>query len=114
MSYLFQPCPDGWDGEVAVAAPFTQDSVGDGAADSDGGLGYYALELAPGHRETLADWPIGTVESITVITGTVSVFDGCETWSLGRGDRLLCHPGMDHEYRNTGTVPAVLCLIMRD
>lgn len=114
MSYLFAPCPDGWDEEGGTAAPLAHDILHDMDVDSGSGLVYFALELAAGHQESLNAWPHGTIESIAVIKGRISVFDGCETWSLGPGDRLLCHPGMSHHYHNTGTDLSVICLIIRD
>lgn len=74
---------------------------------------FYEVTIAPGHREVGEPHAPGTRENLVVIEGTVDVQVGREKpVGLNAGDALLFAADQPHSYRNTGSEPARLHLVM--
>lgn len=74
---------------------------------------FYEITIAPGHRENAEPHPPGTRENLVVVEGSVDVQVGREKpVTLASGDALLFAADQPHSYRNTGSEPLRLYLVM--
>ncbi len=73
---------------------------------------FYELTLAPGAVELAVPHPPGTGENLVVSQGTVEIDTDDQTHVLGAGDAIAFEADGPHAYRNRGTIPAVMYLVM--
>ncbi|HEX2690450.1 MAG TPA: helix-turn-helix domain-containing protein [Kofleriaceae bacterium] len=73
---------------------------------------FYELRLAPATIEEADPHPPGTSENLVVTAGTLEIDVGGDTHQLETGDSILFEADSPHAYRNTGTVEAVMYLVM--
>lgn len=73
---------------------------------------FYELTLAPRGEENAEAHAPGTVENLVVAHGQIEVDISGQTHVLGTGDALLFEADGPHVYRNPGSTPAVLYLVM--
>jgi transcriptional regulator with XRE-family HTH domain len=73
---------------------------------------FYELRLKTRGEETAAPHPPGTVENIVISAGAVEIDINGAVHRLGTGDAILFGADVIHTYRNTGTVEAVMYLVM--
>ena len=73
---------------------------------------FYELTLAAHGTENAEAHPPGTVENLAVASGQVEIDVGGQTHALGGGDAILFEADGPHVYRNPGSTPAVLYLVM--
>jgi transcriptional regulator with XRE-family HTH domain len=76
------------------------------------GAGFYALTIAPGHRDVAAAQGAGMRGCLAVSAGHVEMTVGVEpAHCLGAGDALLFDGSLAQAYFNPGTVDAVAYLV---
>jgi quercetin dioxygenase-like cupin family protein len=73
---------------------------------------FYELTLAPHGAEKAEAHAPGTMENLAVASGQVEIEAGGQTHTLGAGDAILFEADGPHEYRNPGSTPTVLFLVM--
>ncbi len=73
---------------------------------------FYELRLTAGAVERADPHPPGTVENLVVNAGAVEILVGSERHLLAKGDSILFEADVPHHYRNTGTEPSVMYLVM--
>jgi len=73
---------------------------------------FYELRLRPGCIEKADGHPPGTTEYITVADGSVEIETGGALHPLAEGDSIVFEADSPHIYRNGGTAPARLFLVM--
>lgn len=73
---------------------------------------FYELRLTPGGDEHASPHPVGTAENLVVASGRVEIVVGRTTHRLETGDAIYFAADVPHVYRNPGTVPAVMYLVM--
>lgn len=73
---------------------------------------FYELRLAAHAVEQADAHPPGTLENLVVTVGTVEIDRGEEHHVLHAGDAILFEADVAHVYRNTGSVDAVMYLVM--
>lgn len=80
----------------------------------DPALGFetYLSEMAPGAELAADPHPDGTRETITVVSGELSVQVADETHTLRAGDAIRFTADVPHAYRNSGDQPAVYSMLV--
>ena len=73
---------------------------------------FYELRLAAHAVEQADAHPPGTMENLVVTLGTVEIDRGEERHVLHAGDAILFEADVAHVYRNSGSVDAVMYLVM--
>lgn len=73
---------------------------------------FYELELKKGGIEHADPHAAGTRENLVVTRGDVDIVVDGTTHRLGTGDALVFDAGVPHSYINTGTVDAMMYLVM--
>jgi len=73
---------------------------------------FYELRLLPGCIEKAEGHQPGTTEYITVANGSVEIETGDAVHPLAEGDSIVFEADSPHTYRNGGTLPARLFLVM--
>lgn len=73
---------------------------------------FYEIRLAPGACERAGAHPAGTLENLVVNAGRVEIELGERMYALATDDALLFRADQPHAYRNSGTEPARLYLVM--
>jgi transcriptional regulator with XRE-family HTH domain len=74
---------------------------------------FYEIVLAPHHRQTVEAHAPGTKENLVVAKGSVEVSVGREApHILGEGDAIDFLADIPHSYRNLGSAPATIYLVM--
>ncbi|MFS8068212.1 MAG: helix-turn-helix domain-containing protein [Byssovorax sp.] len=73
---------------------------------------FYELRLAPLAIEQADAHPPGTIENLVVTSGSLEMVVGAEHHALGAGDAILFEADVPHQYRNVGTTPLVMYLVM--
>ncbi len=74
---------------------------------------FYELRLAPGATENAEAHLPGTQENLVVVEGTVEISAEGQQHALGPGDAIIFNADRPHVYRNTGSQPAVMYLVMK-
>jgi transcriptional regulator with XRE-family HTH domain len=80
----------------------------DGARRSE----FYELRMGVGAEEQAAPHSPGTSENLVVSSGNVEIGVEQTRYRLGAGDALLFGADVPHFYRNVGTTPAVMYLVV--
>jgi transcriptional regulator with XRE-family HTH domain len=73
---------------------------------------FYQLELAVGGQEDAGPHPPGTTENLVVASGSVEIGVEGLGHRLATGDAILFRADSPHWYLNTGSIPAVMYLVM--
>ncbi len=73
---------------------------------------FYEIRLQPGVVERADAHAAGTVENLVVSVGRAEVDVGGRTYVLATGDALHFRADRAHAYRNPGSEPALLYLVM--
>lgn len=73
---------------------------------------FYEIRLLPGAVERAAAHAAGTVENLVVSAGRVEVEVGERVHALATGDAIHFRADQIHAYRNPGSEPALLYLVM--
>lgn len=73
---------------------------------------FYELRLAAQTEENAPPHPIGTVENLIVTAGMIEIQREGEIFRLQSGDAIQFEADVPHSYRNTGSKPAVMYLVM--
>lgn len=73
---------------------------------------FYELTLEPGGQEISQAHPAGTHENLVVALGIAEIDVGDAHYRLERGDALYFSADIVHVYRNPGTEPTVIFLVM--
>lgn len=73
---------------------------------------FYELRLRQGGIEVATPHPAGTTENLIVTAGTVQITVGDTVHSLQAGDAIFFNADIPHAYRNSGTIDAVMYLVM--
>jgi transcriptional regulator with XRE-family HTH domain len=73
---------------------------------------FYELRLKAAGEERAHPHPPGTVENLVVTAGAVEIGVEEEIHRLSAGDAILFGADVPHFYRNSGTVDAVMYLVM--
>jgi transcriptional regulator with XRE-family HTH domain len=73
---------------------------------------FYQLELAAGSEERAHPHPPGTTENLVVASGVIEIGVEGAQHRLEAGDAILFQADGPHSYRNPGTRPAVMYLVM--
>ncbi|WP_341724317.1 XRE family transcriptional regulator [Pseudoxanthomonas putridarboris] len=73
---------------------------------------FYEIRLAPGAEERAEAHAAGTLENLVVNAGAVEIEVAGEIHRLAAGDAIHFRADQAHAYRNTGSVPALLYLVM--
>ncbi|QGM97787.1 helix-turn-helix domain-containing protein [Methylocystis parvus] len=74
---------------------------------------FYEVVLAPHHRQSVEAHAPGTKENLVVSKGAVEVSIGREApQTLEEGDAIDFLADVPHSYRNLGSVPAIVYLVM--
>ena len=73
---------------------------------------FYELRLAARSEERADAHAPGTSENLVVTAGAVEIEAGGRTEPLRTGDAIVFDAGAPHVYRNTGSVEAVMYLVM--
>lgn len=80
----------------------------DGARRSE----FYELRMSVAADEHASPHPPGTSENLVVSSGNVEIGVEQTLYRLGPGDALLFAADVPHYYRNVGTTPAVMYLVV--
>lgn len=73
---------------------------------------FYKLTLAPNAEEIADPHPPGTLENLTVASGSVEIMTGGVSYLLKTDDAIFFEADAPHKYRNTGAKTAILYLVM--
>lgn len=73
---------------------------------------FYEIRLLPGVAEHAAGHAPGTVENLVVNAGQVEIEVGGQVHVLSLGDAIHFRADQAHVYRNPGSEPALLYLVM--
>lgn len=73
---------------------------------------FYELRLEPGCIEKTEGHPPGTTECLTVADGAVEIVTGQTVHPLCEGDSITFEADTPHTYRNKGSLPARLFLVI--
>jgi transcriptional regulator with XRE-family HTH domain len=73
---------------------------------------FYEIRIDPEVEEPARPQPAGTSENVVVSTGTIEIGVDRTVYALETGDALLYAADRPHFYRNVGTVPAVLYVVV--
>jgi transcriptional regulator with XRE-family HTH domain len=73
---------------------------------------FYQLVLRPEGRELAEAHPAGTTENLVVSSGSLRLVVEAEEFALEAGDAVFFEADVPHEYHNTGSVDAVMYLVM--
>lgn len=73
---------------------------------------FYEIRLLPGAVERAAAHAAGTVENLVVNAGRVEIEVGERVHALATGDAIHFRADQAHAYRNPGSEPALLYLVM--
>jgi transcriptional regulator with XRE-family HTH domain len=73
---------------------------------------FYELKVAAGVEERARPLPPGTLENLVVSVGSIEVGVDQAVYALATGDALLYAADQPHFYRNVGSTPAVLYLVV--
>lgn len=66
----------------------------------------YDFYAKPGGKLISSPHPLGSIENLTVLTGTLTVSIGDESWSASAGETLRYHADRPHQIVNHGDTPA--------
>jgi len=80
----------------------------DGARRSE----FYELRMSAGVEEHASPHPPGTSENLVVSSGTIEIGVEQTLYRLAPGDAVLFAADVPHFYRNVGTTPAVMYLVV--
>lgn len=80
----------------------------DGARRSE----FYELRMSASAEEHASPHPPGTSENLVVSSGTVEIGVEQTLYRLNPGDALMFGADVPHFYRNVGTTPAVMYLVV--
>lgn len=72
----------------------------------------YRIEIDPEGFLSAQPHMAGTEEYITVFGGSVEICAGQESFQLAAGDSLRFRADVPHSYRNTGSIPASLSMLI--
>lgn len=81
--------------------------------DGERSVEFYEITIAPGTSEQAEAHAPGTVENLIVAAGEVEITVAGESHILKTKDAMLFHADVPHVYRNTGTTPAIIYMVMR-
>jgi transcriptional regulator with XRE-family HTH domain len=74
---------------------------------------FYQITIAPGHIERAEAHPPGTKENLVVARGSIEIVVGKESPErLENGDAIDFLADVPHSYRNLGSTPALIYLVM--
>ena len=73
---------------------------------------FYELSLAPSSIEEADPHPSGTTENLVVTQGELELVAGSARYRLSTGDAIFFEADVPHSYRNPGSVPLVMYLVM--
>jgi transcriptional regulator with XRE-family HTH domain len=73
---------------------------------------FYQLELGPGGEEQASAHPPGTTENLVLVSGVLEIGAQGLEHRLDAGDAIFFEADVPHWYRNPGTKPAIMYLVM--
>ena len=73
---------------------------------------FYELTLAAGSIEEADPHPLGTTENLVVTSGELVLTVGKDRHQLGTGDAIFFQADVEHSYRNPGSQPLRMYLVM--
>lgn len=77
-----------------------------GSLDTIQFVQWYDFKAAPGGVLESSPHPEGSIENLSVLSGTLDVTIGKETWSVPAGETLRYHADRPHKIKNSGSAPA--------
>ena len=80
--------------------------------DTERKVEFYELELKAFAAEHAAAHATGTIENLIVVSGSVEIKVGNDTYRLGAKDAILFQADVPHIYRNVSDVTALMYLVM--
>ncbi len=73
---------------------------------------FYELSLAPHSTEEADPHPVGTTENLVVTSGSLELEEGARIHQLRTGDAIFFEADVPHSYRNPGSTPLTMYLVM--
>jgi len=73
---------------------------------------FYELNLAANSREEADPHPAGTTENLVVTSGELELLVGKDRYHLGTNDAIFFEADVAHSYRNPGSRPVTMYLVM--
>jgi len=73
---------------------------------------FYELHLAPSSVEEADPHPVGTTENLVVTSGELELTVGKVRHRLQTGDAIFFEADVPHAYRNPGSTPLIMYLVM--